>query len=63
MLFSTSKVGKVPHFFATCMVALGALISATWIIVVNSWMHMPAGFTINAMKQFVPAPASMHEAR
>ena len=26
-----SKVGKRLHFFATCMVALGTLISATWI--------------------------------
>src|SRR3546814_13766545 len=32
MLFGISKVGKRLHFFATCMVALGTLISATWLI-------------------------------
>lgn len=55
MLFGINKVGKGLHFFATCMVALGTLISATWIISVNSWMHTPAGYAINAKGQFVPA--------
>ena len=55
MLFGISKVGKGLHFFATCMVALGTLISATWIISVNSWMHTPVGFAINARGQFVPS--------
>ncbi|XRZ46987.1 cytochrome ubiquinol oxidase subunit I [Bradyrhizobium ganzhouense] len=55
MLFGMTKVGKSLHFFATCMVALGTLISATWIIAVNSWMQTPAGFAINAKDQFVPA--------
>ena len=55
MLFGMNKVGKGLHFFATCMVALGTLISATWIIAVNSWMQTPAGFIINAKGQFVPA--------
>jgi cytochrome bd ubiquinol oxidase subunit I len=55
MLFGISKVGKGLHFFATCMVALGTLASATWIISVNSWMQTPAGYAINAKGQFVPA--------
>lgn len=55
MLFGMSKVGRRLHFFATCMVALGTLISATWIISVNSWMQTPAGYAINAKGQFVPA--------
>jgi cytochrome d ubiquinol oxidase subunit I len=55
MLFGISKVGRRLHFFATCMVALGTLISATWIISVNSWMQTPAGYAINAKGQFVPA--------
>ncbi len=55
MLFGISKVGKRTHFFATCMVALGTLISATWIIAANSWMQTPVGFAINAEGQFVPA--------
>ena len=55
MLFGMKKVGKQLHFAATLMVALGTLISATWIISVNSWMHTPTGFTFNARGQFVPA--------
>jgi cytochrome bd ubiquinol oxidase subunit I len=55
MLFGMTKVGKGLHFFATAMVALGTLVSATWIISVNSWMQTPAGFALNAQGQFVPA--------
>jgi len=55
MLFGINKVGRGLHFAATCMVALGTLISATWIISVNSWMHTPTGFAINDAGQFVPA--------
>src|SRR5436190_11645458 len=54
MLFGISKVGKGLHFFATCMVAAGTLISATWIIAVNSWMQTPAGYEIDALGRFVP---------
>jgi cytochrome d ubiquinol oxidase subunit I len=36
------------------MVALGTLVSATWIIAANSWMHTPAGFSINGNGQFEP---------
>jgi len=38
-LFGWSKVGPTLHFFATIMVALGTLISATWILASNSWMQ------------------------
>lgn len=55
MLFGINKVGPKLHFFATCMVALGTFISATWIISTNSWMHTPTGFAINGEGQFVPA--------
>jgi len=46
LLFGWDKVGPKLHFFATCMVALGAHFSAIWIIVANSWMQTPAGFHI-----------------
>ena len=46
MLFGQSKVGKGLHFFATCMVAVGTLISAFWILSANSWMHTPQGYVI-----------------
>src|SRR3984957_1459687 len=46
LLFGWDKVGPKMHFFATLMVCLGAHFSAVWIIVANSWMQTPAGFTI-----------------
>ena len=46
MLFGWNKVGPGLHFFATIMVALGTLISATWILASNSWMQTPQGFEI-----------------
>ncbi|HTJ78155.1 MAG TPA: cytochrome ubiquinol oxidase subunit I [Rariglobus sp.] len=46
LLFGWNKVGPKLHFFATCMVALGAHFSAVWIVVANSWMQTPAGYHI-----------------
>jgi len=46
MLFGWNKVGPGLHFFATIMVAIGTLISATWILASNSWMQTPQGHEI-----------------
>ncbi|HWK66624.1 MAG TPA: cytochrome ubiquinol oxidase subunit I [Rhizobiaceae bacterium] len=46
MLFGWNRVGPGLHFFSTIMVALGTLISATWILASNSWMQTPQGFEI-----------------
>jgi cytochrome d ubiquinol oxidase subunit I len=46
MLFGWSRVGPGLHFLSTCMVALGTLISATWILASNSWMQTPQGHVI-----------------
>ncbi|MFH1051232.1 MAG: cytochrome ubiquinol oxidase subunit I [bacterium] len=46
LVFGWERVGPKMHFFSTCMVALGATMSAFWIIVANSWMQTPAGFHI-----------------
>ncbi len=54
MLFGLEKVGRRLHFAATCMVALGTAISTFWIISVNSWMHTPVGYAVNAKGQFYP---------
>jgi cytochrome d ubiquinol oxidase subunit I len=43
MLMGWKKVGPGLHFTATCLVALGTLISAFWIISANSWMQAPSG--------------------
>lgn len=54
MLFGRLRVGERLHMFATAMVAIGTLMSATWILSVNSWMQTPTGFGINEHGQFVP---------
>jgi cytochrome d ubiquinol oxidase subunit I len=46
MLFGWTRVGPGLHFFSTIMVALGTLVSATWILASNSWMQTPAGYEI-----------------
>jgi Cytochrome bd terminal oxidase subunit I len=47
MLFGFDRVGPKLHFVATCMVALGTLLSASWILSANSWMQTPAGVAIH----------------
>lgn len=44
LLFGWDRVKPGVHYFATIMVCLGAIFSAVWIIVANSWMQTPAGF-------------------
>jgi len=44
MLFGWKRVGPGLHFFSTCMVAIGTLFSAFWILAANSWMQTPQGW-------------------
>lgn len=44
MLFGWKRVGPGLHFASTCIVAIGTLVSAFWIIAANSWMQTPQGF-------------------
>ncbi|WP_332763290.1 cytochrome ubiquinol oxidase subunit I [Pseudomonas koreensis] len=53
MLFGLKKVGPKLHFFATCAVALGSLVSAFWILSANSWMQTPAGYSIAPDGRFI----------
>ncbi|MDD2712314.1 MAG: cytochrome ubiquinol oxidase subunit I [Simplicispira sp.] len=46
MLFGRDRVGPGLHFVSTLAVALGTLVSATWILASNSWMHTPQGHEI-----------------
>ena len=55
MLFGMKRVGPRLHFFATCCVAVGTLMSAFWILSANSWMQTPAGYTLTPDGRFVPA--------
>jgi len=45
-LFGRNRVSKGVHWFSCLMVAVGATISAFWIIVANSWQQTPAGFVV-----------------
>ncbi|MCT4703667.1 cytochrome ubiquinol oxidase subunit I [Enterobacteriaceae bacterium H20N1] len=44
MLFGMGKIRPGVHFAVTCLVALGALISAFWILAANSWMQTPVNY-------------------
>ncbi|MGO2503403.1 MAG: cytochrome ubiquinol oxidase subunit I [Cobetia marina] len=46
MLFGWNRVGRGLHFFSTCMVALGTLVSMFWILSSNSWMQTPQGHEV-----------------
>ncbi|MGH6930520.1 MAG: cytochrome ubiquinol oxidase subunit I, partial [Dongiaceae bacterium] len=43
LLFGRDRVPRPVHVLAACMVALGTLISAFWILAANSWMQTPQG--------------------
>jgi cytochrome d ubiquinol oxidase subunit I len=45
-LFGRNRVSKGVHWLSSVMVAVGATISAFWIIVANSWQQTPAGFVL-----------------
>jgi cytochrome d ubiquinol oxidase subunit I len=46
MLYGDGRVKERTIFLSTCLVALGTLLSTTWIMSANSWMQTPSGFTI-----------------
>ena len=43
LVFGWDRVSPRLHFFSTCMVSLGSIFSAIWIVVANSWQQTPAG--------------------
>ncbi|MBI5501879.1 MAG: cytochrome ubiquinol oxidase subunit I [Deltaproteobacteria bacterium] len=46
-LFGRDRVSQRVHWLSILLVAVGATISAFWIIVANSWQQTPAGFVVN----------------
>lgn len=53
MLLGGNRLGPRMWLLATFVVVFGAHLSAVWIIMANSWMQTPAGYSL----QTLPAPA------
>ena len=47
MFFGWNKVSKKFHLAASWLTAIGANLSALWILVANAWMQYPAGMKFN----------------
>jgi cytochrome bd ubiquinol oxidase subunit I len=47
MFFGWNKVNKRFHLISTWLVAIGANLSALWILVANAWMQHPVGMIFN----------------
>jgi cytochrome d ubiquinol oxidase subunit I len=47
MFFGWNKVNKKFHLASTWLVAVGANLSALWILVANAWMQNPVGMVFN----------------
>ncbi len=47
MFFGWNKVSKGFHLTSTWLVAIGATLSAVWILIANAWMQYPVGMEFN----------------
>ena len=45
--FGWNRLSKVAHLIVTCLVAIGANLSALWILIANAWMQAPMGSHFN----------------
>ncbi|WP_137824800.1 cytochrome ubiquinol oxidase subunit I [Brevibacterium sp. 2SA] len=54
LLYGDGRVKERTMFIACLLVAIGTLLSTTWILVANSWMQTPAGFERAPDGTFVP---------
>jgi cytochrome d ubiquinol oxidase subunit I len=59
MLLGWKRIPPGVHFLATCLVALGSLLSSFWILAANSWMQTPAGYRVADGKFWVVDFASV----
>jgi cytochrome d ubiquinol oxidase subunit I len=46
--FGWDRLPRLGHLIVTWLVALGANLSALWILIANGWMQNPVGATFNA---------------
>lgn len=53
--FGWTRLTKIQHWIATCLLALGTNLSALWILVANGWMQNPVGayFDFHTMRMEV----------
>ena len=54
LMFGRDRVPAWLYFLSTVMVALGTSMSAFWILVNNSWMQWPVGYTMDSAGVFIP---------
>jgi cytochrome d ubiquinol oxidase subunit I len=47
-LFGWDRLPKKVHLFCIWMVAIGAMLSAAFILAANSWMQHPVGYSVNS---------------
>jgi cytochrome d ubiquinol oxidase subunit I len=45
--FGWDRLSKVGHLMCTSLMAIGANLSALWILIANAWMNYPVGATFN----------------
>lgn len=55
LLYGDGRVKERTMFGSSVMVAIGTVLSSTWIIMANSWMQLPAGYTTSDSGQFIPS--------
>ncbi|KFO67150.1 hypothetical protein ER57_12735 [Smithella sp. SCADC] len=53
LLFGRNKVSPKLYWLSALLVFIGGHISAFWIVVANSWMQTPAGYSINEAGKIV----------
>ncbi|MCU1551833.1 MAG: cytochrome bd ubiquinol oxidase, subunit [Glaciihabitans sp.] len=53
MLYGDGRVRHITMFASTVMVAIGTILSSTWILAANSWMQTPEGYALKN-GQYVP---------
>ncbi|MCU1598034.1 MAG: cytochrome bd ubiquinol oxidase subunit [Actinomycetota bacterium] len=53
LLYGDGRVRHITMFASTVMVAIGTILSSTWILAANSWMQTPEGYAVKN-GQYVP---------
>jgi len=54
LMFGRNRVPRWFYLFSCVMVAVGTTLSSFWIMVNNSWMQYPSGYTMDTDGVFVP---------